>query len=85
MSSTLPKSTIFEALVRHEDHSTAVIHSESRRKFTYGELLKDVSTTKSSLLDTAGEHAPGSRVALLVENGYDFVGMIPRHAIRHRN
>ena len=42
MASTLPKLPIFEAIAKHDPKTPAVIHSSSRRTFTYGSLLHDV-------------------------------------------
>lgn len=75
MASTLPRLPIFEAIAKHDPKSTAVIHSVSGRRFTYGELLKDVSDAKKSLHQLAdGAHTEGERIAFLAENGYDYVG-----------
>jgi len=75
MASTLPKLPVFEAIANHNPQSTAVIHSKSGRRFTYGELLRDIADARNSLRHTAGEQRlEGERVAFLVENGYDYVG-----------
>ena len=75
MASTLPKLPVFEAIANHNPQSTAVIHSKSGRRFTYGELLRDIADSRNSLRHTAGEQRlEGERVAFLVENGYDYVG-----------
>jgi malonyl-CoA/methylmalonyl-CoA synthetase len=75
MSSTLPKLPIFEAIASHDPLNTAVIHSISGRRFTYGELLKDVVEAKDKLQKEAGtSRLEGQRIAFLVENGYDYVG-----------
>ena len=68
--------------MRHNEHSTAIIHSESRRRFTYGELVNDVAATKSTMLEANPRQAPGSRVAMLVENGYDYVGMLATNDVQ---
>ncbi|KAI9689091.1 MAG: hypothetical protein M1822_000828 [Bathelium mastoideum] len=74
MASTLPRSPLFEALTQHDPNSTAIIHSLSGRSFTYGELLKDVAEAKDNLSKRVnGRELAGERVALLVENGYDYV------------
>lgn len=78
MASTFPDLPIFRAIASHDPHSTAIIHSNSGRRFTYGELLKDVEDAKVKLyqlLSSAStESIGGQRVAFLVENGYDYVG-----------
>ena len=75
MASTLPKLPVFEAIASHDPESTAVIHSKSGRRFTYGELLRDIADARNSIYHSAGEQRmDGERVAFLVENGYDYVG-----------
>ncbi|KAH8594635.1 hypothetical protein B0O99DRAFT_652542 [Bisporella sp. PMI_857] len=73
MASTLPRLPIFEALAKHDPQSTVVIHSVSGRKFTYGELLKDVADAKDNLVKEKGESVAGDRIAFLMENSYDYV------------
>lgn len=73
---TLPKLPIFEAIASHNPQSTAVVHCLSRRTFKYGEILPDVCRTRDRILDAAGTtDIRGERVAFLIENGYDYVGM----------
>ena len=75
MASTLPRLPVFEAISKHDPESTAVIHSKSGRRFTYGQLLRDVADARNKLRQSAGEHSTdGQRVAFLVENSYDYVG-----------
>ena len=75
MASTLPKLQLFEAIAKHDPHSTAVIHSASGRKFTYGALLRDVVEAKDRLHKEIGSNnIEGRRIAFLVENSYDYVG-----------
>ena len=75
MASTLPRLPIFEAIKKHDAHSTAVVHSLSGRTFTYGELVNDVAAAKDKLQrNTNGQSAEGQRISFLVENGYDYVG-----------
>ncbi|KAL9614517.1 MAG: hypothetical protein Q9167_000967 [Letrouitia subvulpina] len=77
MASTLPKLSLFETIANHNPDSTAVIHSSSGRRFTYGQLLKDVADSRDTLRQSAGGRpVDGQRVAFLVENGYDYVGAI---------
>ncbi|KAF2751731.1 acetyl-CoA synthetase-like protein [Sporormia fimetaria CBS 119925] len=74
MASTLPRLPIFEAIKKHDPNTTAVVHSLSGRRFTYGELVNDVAAAKDKLQkNTNGEKAEGARIAFLVENGYDYV------------
>ena len=71
----LPRLPIFEAISNHDPKTTAVIHSTSGRRFTYGELLYDIINARDRLLKQAGnEELAGRRIAFLVENGYDYVG-----------
>ena len=84
MASTFPDLPIFRSIASHDPNSTAIIHSKSDRRFTYGELLKDVEGAKIKLYHQlkdaapAGEAIGGQRIAFLVENGYDYVGAISR-------
>lgn len=76
MASTLPNLQLFQSIARHDPNSLAVIHSVSGRKFTYGELLSDVAKAKDALHEAAGKKSiDGERVAFLVENSYDYVGV----------
>ncbi|KAL1611359.1 hypothetical protein SLS59_000077 [Nothophoma quercina] len=86
MASTLPRLPIFEAIKKHDPQSTAVIHSLSGRRFTYGELVNDVAAAKDKLQrNTGGKSAEGERISFLVENGYDYVvtllSILAAHAI----
>jgi malonyl-CoA/methylmalonyl-CoA synthetase len=78
MASTLPRLPIFEAIASHDAKSTAVVHYPSGRSFSYGDLLGDVARAKASLRSESGVTEPGERVAFLVENSYDYVGMRSR-------
>jgi malonyl-CoA/methylmalonyl-CoA synthetase len=74
-ASTLPKLPIFEAIASHDPDSTAVVHSISQRKFTYGQLLRDVAEARHRLAeDSRKESLAGERVAFLIENSYEYVG-----------
>ncbi|KAI4100212.1 MAG: hypothetical protein L6R37_005617 [Teloschistes peruensis] len=74
MASTLPKLSIFEAISRHDPESTAVIHCTSGRRFTYGQLLRDVAEARDRVRQSAaGQSTDGQRIAFLVENSYDYV------------
>jgi hypothetical protein len=76
---TLPRLPIFEALASHPKDDTAVVHSASGRSFSYGNLLADTALYKEQLLKLTGsekqQNLEEKRVAMLVENGYDYVGM----------
>lgn len=75
--STLPRYPIFEALVKHDPHSPAIVHSVSGRTYTYGQLVGDISSRVKQLAADANkseDELKGERVALLIENGYDYVG-----------
>lgn len=76
MASTLPRIPLFEDISKHDPRSTAVVHSDSGRTFTYDQLLGDVAHGRRKLAqETAkGKSLEGERVAFLVENGYDYVG-----------
>jgi acyl-CoA synthetase (AMP-forming)/AMP-acid ligase II len=76
-ASTLPRLPLFEAIASHDPKSTAVVHSASGRRFTYGELLGDIADAKDRLLQEAGGNSiDGHRIAFLVENSYDYVGAL---------
>ncbi|KAL7793228.1 acetyl-CoA synthetase-like protein [Trichoderma ceciliae] len=76
-SAALPRLAILEAVARHDPDALAVVHSLSGRSFTYGQLLGDVRRARSRLLEargkSSGDDLDGERVALLVENSYDYV------------
>ena len=75
MASTIPKLSIFDAISRHDPHSTAIIHSKSRRSFPYGGIISDVADAKGKLQEIAGpQKLDGQRIAFLTENSYDYVG-----------
>lgn len=77
VSTTLPRLPVFEAISKHNPDSTAVVHSVSQRTFKYGELLADVCRTRDQLFEAAGKSdINGERIAFLVENSYDYVGML---------
>lgn len=74
MASTLPKLPVFKAIANHDPSSIAVIHCASGRRFTYGQLLKDVTDSREKLVQSAaGQRLDGQRIAFLVENSYDYV------------
>ncbi|KAI5268190.1 acetyl-CoA synthetase-like protein [Aureobasidium subglaciale] len=75
-SAPLPRTPLFEAIKSHDPESSAVIHSNSGRNFSYGSLLKDVAAAKQRLANDANRDADslrGERVAFLAENSYDYV------------
>lgn len=82
---SLPKLPLFEAISRHNPDSSSVIHCLSKRTFKYGSLLGDVARARLRLLEIAGKQPQddlnGERVAFLIENGYDYVGMRYSQAI----
>ena len=76
MTITIQRSAFFEAIQKHNPSSIAVINHDSGAAFSYGTLLGDVACAKERLLQTAGrDDISGERIAFLVENGYDYVGM----------
>lgn len=80
----LQRSLLFETLLQHNPDSIAVVHSLSGRSFTYGALLHDVAKAKQRLLSKTGKDDKsivGERIAFLIENSYDYVGMLlfPSH------
>jgi len=88
MVSTLPNLPVFQAISRHDPSSTAVIHSVSGRRFTYGDLLSDVAKAKDRLRSADGkEPLEGERIAFIIENSYDYVGTLDEvpKAVIHKN
>jgi hypothetical protein len=76
MASTLPRLSILDAISKHDPETTAVVHCVSGRSFKYGELLPDIARAHERLLQAAGTgDIRGQRIAFLVENSYDYVGM----------
>lgn len=76
MALTLPMLPVFEAISSHDPQSIAVIHSKSGRRFAYGQLLRDVADASSKLRQAVGGAGlDGKRIAFLVENSYEYVGM----------
>jgi malonyl-CoA/methylmalonyl-CoA synthetase len=75
MASTLPRLPVFEAIARHDPESTVVVHSNSGRRFKYGELLGDVCVARNRIYESAATtDINGERIAFLVGNSYDYVG-----------
>lgn len=78
MASTLPRLPILEALSKHDPASPSIIHSDSGHTFSYGNLLRDVSTARDNLHQIAnGKSLDGARVAFIIETSYDYVGTLP--------
>ena len=76
--SSLPRYPLFESLTKHDPQKTAVVHSASGESFSYGRLVTDIIARSKQLAKDAGRtevELKGERVALLIENGYDYVGM----------
>lgn len=75
-SSTLPNTAFFRALCTHDPASYSVIHSKSGRRFSYGNLVRDVTRAKDDLeRNSDGRHyLPGRCIAFLAENSYEYVG-----------
>lgn len=86
MIATFPNLPIFRAIASHDPESTAIIHAKSSRTFTYGELVRDVESSrikldqhlKSAVRDIG--QVGGQRVAFMVENSYDYVGANATHS-----
>lgn len=75
-SLTLPRLPVFDAIAGHDPQSPAVIHCLSGRTFKYGEILPDVCRVRDRIYAAAGKSdIRGERVAFLIENSYDYVGM----------
>ncbi|KAF7715919.1 NRPS-like protein biosynthetic cluster [Penicillium ucsense] len=78
----LPNSPIFRAIKDHDPEALAVLHSLSRRSFTYGNLTADVSRAKEDLERKAVKikggvsSLSGERIAFMAENSYDYVVML---------
>lgn len=81
MSVSIQRSVFLEAIQRHNPSSLAVVESDSGASFSYGWLLQSVTRAKEQLLSRTGKtNISGERVAFMVENGCDFVGM--KHRVR---
>ena len=86
MASTLPHLHVFRAISKHDPESTAVVHCDSGRNFSYGSLLYDVASAKDRLAQTVQESSlKGERVAFLAENGYDYVGVQLLYQRKHHS
>lgn len=70
-----PRSTLLAAIRNHDPESTAIVESASGQQFTYGTLSRDVFNTRLKILQRLGkDDISGERVAMLVENGYSYIG-----------
>lgn len=75
----IQRSAFFEAMKAHDPQSIAVVNHDTGKTFTYRHVLNDVAAAKDRLLKETGKDENsivGERIAFLVENGYDYVGMI---------
>ncbi|KAF4945300.1 hypothetical protein FGADI_12040 [Fusarium gaditjirri] len=76
MTITLHRSAFFEAILKHEGSSVAVVENESGTSFCYSSLLNSVARAKEQLLTRTGKcdtSISGERIAFLVESGYEYV------------
>lgn len=78
MTITVHRSAFFEAILKHEGSSVAVVENESGASFSYNSLLDSITRAKEQLLAKTGKcdsSISGERIAFLVESGYEYVGM----------
>jgi len=76
MAVFIQRSVFFEAIQKHDPSTTAVINHASGAIFSYGTLLRDVARAKETLLQkTERDNIAGERVAFLIDNEYNYVGM----------
>jgi hypothetical protein len=76
MAISVQRSAFLEAIQEHNSSSTAVVNHDDGASFSYGTLLQDVACAKERLMCSASKGSiAGERVAFLVENGYNYVGM----------
>ncbi|KAF5717283.1 malonyl synthetase [Fusarium globosum] len=76
MTISLHRSAFFEAILKHEGSSVAVVENESGASFSYNSLLNSVARAKEQLLAKTGKcdaSISGERIAFLVESGYEYV------------
>lgn len=82
-SLSLPHTPLFEALAGHPPTAPAIVHSVSGKSFTYGQLLNDIAAVKDQLLVSTGVNSQQDleerRIAMLIENGYEYVGVSFSH------
>lgn len=78
MTISLHRSAFFEAILKHEGSSVAVVENESGASFSYSSLLNSVAHAKEQLLAKTGKcdtSISGERITFMVESGYEYVGM----------
>lgn len=78
MAVTLHHSAFLEAIRKHDPSSVAVVETGSGACFSYNALLQSVARAKELLLLKSGRSdasISGERIAFMVENGFDYVGM----------
>jgi hypothetical protein len=78
MTVSLQRSAFLKAIQEHDPSSFAVVENESGLSFSYGSLLNSVAQAKQLLLIKTGkseESISGERIALMVESGFEFVGV----------
>ncbi|EMT72766.1 Acyl-CoA synthetase family member 3, mitochondrial [Fusarium odoratissimum] len=76
MTISLHRSAFFEAILKHEGSSVAVVENESGASFSYSPLLNSVAHAKEQLLALTGKcdtSISGERIAFMVESGYEYV------------
>ncbi|KAF5247314.1 hypothetical protein FANTH_6405 [Fusarium anthophilum] len=76
MTISLHRSAFFEAILKHEGSSVAVVENESGASFSYSSLLNNVARAKEKLLaktQKCDASISGERIAFLVESGYEYV------------
>ncbi|KAH0543113.1 hypothetical protein FGG08_002539 [Glutinoglossum americanum] len=70
----LPNLPILEAIASHDPETTAVVHSSTGRRFTYGELLRDIVLAKDRLNASTKEGGlKGKAVGFIAERSYNYV------------
>jgi malonyl-CoA/methylmalonyl-CoA synthetase len=71
----LPRIPLLQAIASHDSRSTAVIHTSTGHKFTYGELLHDTALAKDRLsMSAKGGSLNGKAVCFMVGRSYNYVG-----------
>ncbi|KAF9770287.1 hypothetical protein IL306_012189 [Fusarium sp. DS 682] len=76
MTVTLHRSAFFEAILKHEGSSVAVVENESGASFSYSSLLNSVAQAKEQILVNTGKcdtSISGERIAFMIESGYEYV------------
>lgn len=78
MAISLHRSAFFEAIQKHDPSSVAVVENDTGECFSYRSLLQSITRAKELLLLKTGKNnqtISGERIAFMVENGVDYVGM----------